>query len=210
MGAVRRHLTYANVTATLALFAAIGGGAYAAGQIGSSDVANNSLRSKDVKNQQLKGADIAPDSLNGDDIDESQLNVARTVQRANSDATVAAPPVPPGDPYPISAKYTQAGNETDLVTLRFIATFPPGCTAGFSNVSLLISDGPLKPDFSNVVTSGGSVVLTDGTFVGSGLGALAEPGSDTPRDLQGTVQGFCSGAGAPTVSAVRLAVIGSR
>ena len=37
---IRRHLSYATVTATLALFLALAGGAYAVGKVRSRDIAN--------------------------------------------------------------------------------------------------------------------------------------------------------------------------
>ena len=56
----RQKLTYANVVATLALFIALGGSAYAigAGSIGSREVRDNSLRSRDVRKNALTGVDI--------------------------------------------------------------------------------------------------------------------------------------------------------
>jgi hypothetical protein len=71
------------VVALLALFVALGGGAYAALRVGSKEIVNNSVRSKDVRNGQLRGkdvrdrtlrrADVALDALTGDEIDEAAL-----------------------------------------------------------------------------------------------------------------------------------------
>jgi hypothetical protein len=71
------------VVALVALFVALGGGAYAALRIKSRDVVNNtlrtqdvrnnSLRSKDVRNRGLGAADIRFDSLTGNQIDEPSL-----------------------------------------------------------------------------------------------------------------------------------------
>lgn len=82
------------VIASLALFVALGGGAYAALKIGSGQVADNSLRSRDVRNNELRGkdvrnrslgrADIALDSLEGPQIDEPSL--ARVPNAVNSQA----------------------------------------------------------------------------------------------------------------------------
>jgi hypothetical protein len=60
---VRSRLTYANVTATIALFVALGGTAYAAATIGSDDVIDNSLRSEDIKNETLRGGDLATNTI---------------------------------------------------------------------------------------------------------------------------------------------------
>ena len=63
------RLTYANVVATLALFIALGGSAYAVTQIGS----------KQVKNRSLKGVDLRRNTIGGAEVKESKL---RRVPRA--------------------------------------------------------------------------------------------------------------------------------
>ncbi|MDX6588603.1 MAG: hypothetical protein QOI31_3076 [Solirubrobacterales bacterium] len=68
---VRDRLTYANVVATLALFCALGGGAYAS---------HLAVRSSDIVDDQVKSADVRDDSkrgggLTGDDINESTLGL---------------------------------------------------------------------------------------------------------------------------------------
>ena len=57
---LRPKLTYANVVASLALFIALGGSAYAigAGVIGSREIRDNSIRSRDVRTNALTGKDI--------------------------------------------------------------------------------------------------------------------------------------------------------
>ena len=63
---LRAHLTYANVVATLALFLALGGGAYAAATIGSPQVIDNSLQSQDLKdNSAVRTRDVADDTVTG-------------------------------------------------------------------------------------------------------------------------------------------------
>jgi hypothetical protein len=71
------------VVALVALFVALGGGAYAALRIKSrhivnntirtQDVRNNELRGKDVRNRSLGAADLKFDSLTGNQIDEPTL-----------------------------------------------------------------------------------------------------------------------------------------
>jgi hypothetical protein len=48
---IRRHLTYANVTATLARFLALGGGAYAIDGVHSREIANGTIRSIDLRTE---------------------------------------------------------------------------------------------------------------------------------------------------------------
>jgi hypothetical protein len=70
--------------ATIAVFIALGGVAYAANTIGSADVINNSLRSADLKDDAaVQSVDVRDDSLaggglTGDDIVESSLGEVPT------------------------------------------------------------------------------------------------------------------------------------
>ena len=53
-----KHLRYSNVTATIALFVALGGSAYAATQLTGKDIRNSSLTGADVKNRSLTRSDL--------------------------------------------------------------------------------------------------------------------------------------------------------
>jgi hypothetical protein len=81
MEKVKARLTYANVMATIAVFVALGGGAYAAkavtkNSVTSKSVKNGTLQSLDVKDGSLQGADVAADTLTGGNINESTLSVS--------------------------------------------------------------------------------------------------------------------------------------
>ena len=62
---MRGRITYANAMSTLAVFVALGGGAYAAATIGSNDIQSNAVLSKHVAKDTLKGGDIKESSLRG-------------------------------------------------------------------------------------------------------------------------------------------------
>jgi hypothetical protein len=79
-----RQPSPALVIAVIALFVALGGGAYAALRVGSKQIVNNSVRSKDVRNRTLMGRDHALDSLGGRQIDEPKLG--RVPRAANAQA----------------------------------------------------------------------------------------------------------------------------
>jgi hypothetical protein len=69
---MRRHLTYANVVASLALFIALGGGAYAAlnlpkNSVTTVQVKNGSLLAKDFQRGQLKAGPRGPQGTSGAD-----------------------------------------------------------------------------------------------------------------------------------------------
>jgi hypothetical protein len=82
MEKVKSRITYANVMATIAVFVALGGGAYAA-----ATAKKNSVTSKSVKNGTIQGIDVAKDTLTGNNINESSLTVVATCP---SDTTKAA------------------------------------------------------------------------------------------------------------------------
>src|SRR5919205_1265844 len=62
---LRQKLSYANVTATLALFIALGGSSYAAlrlprNSVGSAQIRTGAVHSSEVKNRSLRTADLSP------------------------------------------------------------------------------------------------------------------------------------------------------
>lgn len=59
MRGIRRHLSYANVMATVAVFIALGGSSYAALRITGRDVRDGSLTGRDVKNHSIRSRDLA-------------------------------------------------------------------------------------------------------------------------------------------------------
>jgi hypothetical protein len=68
MRRLRRHLSYANVMASMAVFIALGGTATAALVITGKNVRNESLTSGDIKNGTVKGGDIRNGSVTTTDI----------------------------------------------------------------------------------------------------------------------------------------------
>jgi hypothetical protein len=84
---IRRHLSYANVTATLALFLALGGGAYAIDKVNSHEIANGTIKSIDLKNRKaVHAADVKRNGLTGQQIKEKTLNANAFVRVAGKDA----------------------------------------------------------------------------------------------------------------------------
>jgi hypothetical protein len=82
------RLTYANVVASLALFVALGGGAYAAVTL-----PNNSVGSRQIKNAAVTHADLAKNAVTGANVKDGSLLSAdfKTGQLP------AGPPGPKGD-----------------------------------------------------------------------------------------------------------------
>lgn len=73
---LRKHLTYANVAATLAVVLALSGTAYAAlakNSVTSATIKNGQVKSPDLKNGGVRGKDLKDDGVTGADVDESTL-----------------------------------------------------------------------------------------------------------------------------------------
>jgi hypothetical protein len=66
-------LSYSNVTATAALFVAMGGTSYAVMRVDSNDVVNNSIRSKDLHNNSVRSRDLRDRTLQARDIRRNGL-----------------------------------------------------------------------------------------------------------------------------------------
>ncbi|HKH42260.1 MAG TPA: hypothetical protein VKA41_10455 [Solirubrobacterales bacterium] len=60
MRRVRKHLSFANVMSVVAVFLALGGGAYAAKKLSGKSIKNNSIAKKKLKANVLKGLDTCP------------------------------------------------------------------------------------------------------------------------------------------------------
>lgn len=68
---VRRHLTYGNVVATIALFAALGGGtawALDRGSVKSRHIARNAVKGGEIAPRAVKSSDIAPNAVKASDL----------------------------------------------------------------------------------------------------------------------------------------------
>lgn len=73
MSRLRRHLSYANAMATVAVFIALGGTSYAALTITSNNVKDGTLTGKDIKNESVTSGDIRNGSLLSKDFRAGQL-----------------------------------------------------------------------------------------------------------------------------------------
>ncbi len=78
---MRNRLSYANVMATVAVFLALGGGAYAAiklpkDSVTSKQIKNKSVKGKDLAGKAVKSAKIKPDAINGSKVKDDSLTGA--------------------------------------------------------------------------------------------------------------------------------------
>jgi hypothetical protein len=106
---IRRHLSYANVMATLALLVALGGGAYAIERVSSREIVNGTIKSIDLRNRKaVRAADVKRNGLRGKQIDEQTLDASQFIPVAGTE---------PGDCDPTSSGQFEQCAST---TLRFV------------------------------------------------------------------------------------------
>lgn len=96
---VRGHLSYANVVASLALFLALGGGAYAAAtlprnSVGPAQLRTNSVGASEIRSRAVRSSEIANGSIQLTDLSAS----ARAQLRGNQGLAGAPGPAGPAGP----------------------------------------------------------------------------------------------------------------
>lgn len=84
---LRRHLTYANVMASVAVFLALGGVSYAAATINGNTIVNYSIGAGKLKKRTLGSNQVKKNGLTGAVIDESTLSIVPRAQAATTAAT---------------------------------------------------------------------------------------------------------------------------
>jgi hypothetical protein len=90
LSSFRQHLSYSNVTATAALFIALGGTSYAVTRVDSSDVVNNSLRSSDLRNNSVRSTDVRDHTLHARDLRRNGLGGGAVKESALGRVPLAA------------------------------------------------------------------------------------------------------------------------
>jgi hypothetical protein len=190
---IRAKLSYANVTATIAVFLALGGGAYAV-----TIAPKNSVLSRSIKNRQVKKADLAngavtnpklatdavtsanvlDNSLTGNDVNESTLGQVPSAAHADSADTAA---------HADSA--TNADKLGGLLPSAFqssssfvrITGVPSGTS--FGPVSGVAAANVTNSNVEQLTPAGGSITAKDlsaeGFLIGNGTVTLEVFGSDT-------------------------------
>ena len=144
MGRVLNHLKR-HVIAYAALFVALGGTAYAANTVFSTDIVDNEVQSVDVRDNDLQSVDVRNNSLTGDDVNESTLQ--GLAQGRSFFRTFTVSPGQQGTtsiPGLVPITYTCPANHlTTDGTIAIQNTFSKG-------MNLFIDDGGTNPLFDRV------------------------------------------------------------
>src|SRR4051794_23960213 len=126
---LRERLTFFNVIAVLALFAALCGGAYAA------TAAKNSVTSKSIKNGSVKGLDVKDNSLKGTDVNEGSLGTVPTAATAaNATSAQSATSAHSAD----TASNASQVDGNDITKIAFRLPVPSPATVIFNQKGLVI------------------------------------------------------------------------
>lgn len=147
---LRRHVTYANVIATIAVFTALGGVSYAALQVGTKQIVNNSVRTKDIRNNDVRSRDIRTGGVRTSDIATKARGLAIAGADVGSNGTVVkwfnrAGGKPTVDHLTGSGEYTVSfpGIETEkaLISLSSGTGFVSGGSTGGPGSNLVFVAG---------------------------------------------------------------------
>ncbi len=87
---LRRHLSYANVMASIAVFLALGGVGYAATSINGNNIAKRTVGANKLKNGTLTSKQVKANALNGGVIEETSLGTVPSAQTAVSATTATS------------------------------------------------------------------------------------------------------------------------
>lgn len=176
---IRRHITYANLTATLALFVALGGGAYAATQVTGHDIRPHSLTARNYRANSVTGKAVkektlgivprAKDAVRLDGVTAERLLVRcpeGTIPAADTCIETAARP-----PLPLhSAMAECAATESQSAPGRRLPTYNELAIALTHEQIALAPGGELT---SQVYPSTASPGLVEALYVTSTAGNVA-------------------------------------
>jgi hypothetical protein len=156
----RRHLTYANVIATLTLFAVLAGGtAVAASHLGRNTVGSKQLKKNSVTTAKIKKNAVTTAKIRNGAVDESKLKPG-SLNRSDLEPGLpfgqivgslrgggVVTPDPEGSVYPLStSSFVQEAGTALMVVGGVDFSIPAGCTEAEVSAEALI-DPPAQLEF---------------------------------------------------------------
>ena len=195
---MKKRLTYANVTSTLALLVALTGGGVAVASslpknvVGSKQIKDAAVRTQDLADGAVTGAKVADGSLAGADVDTKTLakvpsaaaadraTVAGTADRATTAGSAASVD------SVVQLQRRVSSTDADVVLLtRGAVTVSLSCSGGVPQIKLSVSSGTLRysatddgsDETSNLGTDDGQVTVASGTLKRFDLDAVHTSGS---------------------------------
>jgi hypothetical protein len=238
MSALRRHLTYANVVATLSAFVVLcGGAAIAADQLAKNSVGKkhlkaNAVTTKKIKKNAVTRAKIRNDAVDGSKVPAAALGAAE-FQTTGMPYTHIAEEirialnqgVPTGGEPAIldlpGGSYTQPGSRTDQYVGAVDVTFDPSCVDRTAVAYLLMDPPDTGGKFGlSLLLSGVAVGFyqEDGNARATGrielgpfssFGTRFAPGTATTHVFKLLTIGTCGSGAGITANTVSVDVIGT-
>jgi hypothetical protein len=235
---MRRHLTYANVLATLAAAVVVlGGSAYAASQLAKNSVGSKQLKKNSVTANKIKknavttakinkasvnGAKVKPGSLSDPDL-STGMPFGRIVAEYRGTATVALPSEvgPKFTSYPLAAPYTQEAGRNDSYVGYADITIAASCETP-QVLAFLLVDGknPTEITVSDITSIAAlGIVQKLGAAqrqlriqIGPYPGGNVRVGPDvaTPHTISLSLKAVCASGQGVTVTGAGVDVIGFR
>jgi hypothetical protein len=215
------------VISLVALFIALGSGAYAASKIGSKQLKNKAVTTKKLDNKAVSGKKLegkavktnklAPGAVTGSKIDDQSTPFSRVVHTATGDGEQAL--ASSGTLYPLDGStYTQKAGQINQFLGALDVRFEAGCTQPRGVTAFLAIDpvDPMAPSLNEVLAFGtlsdsgagaASRHLDLGAYPG-GPGALVPPGADQSHKLYLLAQGNCTAGAGVTATGAGIDVIG--
>jgi hypothetical protein len=189
-----RHFSFANLTALLALFVALGGSSYAALSVGSDQIADNSVRSRDLRNNDVRGRDIRRGTVRGTDVRNADLQGKdvrdNTIAGADVKESSLARVPSAQDAQTLAGRSAQAYLGTDAQTL-----------GGKPASAFLGSDKQLRTGLIRLMHGDTKTVAASGPF--TWRAACSDAGGGSTRlqvTLETTESGSFAGAFDPSLS----------
>jgi hypothetical protein len=193
MGLLRRHLTYANVAASLALFLALGGAAYAATQLPKNSVGTNQIRKEAVTagkiakktRQQLQGSPgpAGPAGPQGKAGKQGAKGATGAIGARGAQGNTGAPGIDgTGPAFEATAK----------------PAIPTAIGAGTQVVGLSLAPGQYSTS-ANVVVQGGAGATVTCTLLNGGEASATIPTAAGFETLSMSGTRGLAGAGSATV-----------
>lgn len=213
----RPRLSYANVTATLALFLALGGGAaYAASKIQAGDIASGAVGTRALQKRAVKSGKLALGAVRTNQVADKAITPAKleTPLAFTASPTGGGLVVPTSGqtPYPLeNSSWTQVPGEVEVIFGAATATLAyDGSGSGSCRVFLGIG---LRGEEAGP-ESGGEISTTSTTpeHIDANLGAIpySDPLQPSTRKLTSAVQsnGDCTESSSIDSSRFRVVAFG--
>jgi hypothetical protein len=225
------------VISLVALFIALGSGAYAASKIGTKQLKSKAVTTKKLDNKAVttkklagkavsakklegkavKTNKLARGAVTGSKIDDQSTPFSRVVHTAMGDTEQALGGIAI---YPLDDDtYTQKAGQTNQYAGAADVHFEAGCTQPRVAIAYLLADptNPATPELSDIVGYGSFTDTGAGAADGrlelgaypGGASLRYAPDSDRPHKLYLLLQGSCTAGAGVSVSSATIDVIGT-